>query len=94
MLHQLELPTVIVKEVDNMDKEVEVLVLENDEKYYPLKEIKLNGILYYVLINVNNPKDICVRKEIEENGEILISMLDDEEELKLVLAEYKKLVEN
>lgn len=77
-----------------MDKEVEVLILENDEKYYPLKEIRLNEILYYVLINVNNPKDICVRKEIDDNGETLISMLDDEEELKAVLSEYKKLVEN
>lgn len=77
-----------------MDKEVEVLVLENNEKYYPLKRIELNKIVYYVLININNPKDICVRKEIFENNETFISMLDSEEELKLVLDEYKKLVEN
>lgn len=77
-----------------MDKEVEVLVLENNEKYYPIKEINLNNTLYYILVNVSNPKDICVRKEIQENGEILISMLDSEEELNLVLVEYKKLVEN
>lgn len=77
-----------------MDKEVEVLVLENNEKYYPLKRIELNKIVYYVLININDPKDICVRKEIFENDETFISMLDSEEELKLVLDEYKKLVEN
>lgn len=77
-----------------MDKEVEVLILENNEKYFPLKKFDLNGIIYYVLINIKNDKDICVRKEIEEDGEILISMLDSEEELKSVLDEYKKLVEN
>lgn len=90
----LELQTVEKKEVDLVDKEVEVLVLENNEKYYPLKQIRLNGVLYYVLININNPKDICVRKEIEEDGVMLISMLDSEEELRTVLSEYKKLVEN
>lgn len=90
----LELQTVEKKEVDLVDKEVEVLVLENNEKYYPLKQIRLNGVLYYVLINVNNAKDICVRKEIEEDGVMLISMLDSEEELRTVLSEYKKLVEN
>lgn len=77
-----------------MEKEVEVLVLENNERYFPLKKFNLNGISYYVLINIKNDKDICVRKEIEEDGEILISMLDSEEELKSVLAEYKKSVEN
>ncbi len=77
-----------------MEKEVELIVLENNEKYFPLKEIKLNGVLYYILINIKNEKDICVRKEILENGETFISMLDSEEELKLVLEEYKKLVEN
>lgn len=66
----------------------------NDKEYLPLKEIKLNEITYYILMNINDNKDICVRKEIEQNGEILISMLDSEEELKTVLSEYKKLVEN
>lgn len=66
----------------------------NDKEYLPLKEIKLNKITYYILMNIKDNKDICVRKEIEQNGEILISMLDSEEELKTVLSEYKKLVEN
>lgn len=77
-----------------MEKEFDVLVLENNERYLPLKEIKLNNIIYYVLINIKNEKDICIRKEIVENGETLISMLDSEDELKMVLAEYKKSVEN
>lgn len=77
-----------------MDKEVEVLVLENHERYLPLKEINLNNNVYYVLINILNEKDMCIRKEIVENGETLISMLDNEDELKMVLDEYKKLVEN
>lgn len=73
-----------------MDKEVEVLVLENNCEYYPVKKITLNNILYYVLINTKDPKDICVRKEIIENNETLISQLDSEEELVAVLNEYKK----
>lgn len=66
----------------------------NDKEYLPLKEIEFNKITYYILMNIKDNKDICVRKEIEQNGEILISMLDSEEELKTVLSEYKKLVEN
>ena len=73
-------------------KNVETIILNNKE-YLILKEIKINGVVYYILINVKDANDICVRKEIAENGNILMSMLDSEEELRMVLAEYKKAVE-
>lgn len=74
-----------------MEKEVEVIVLEDNQEYLPVKTILLNGIKYLVLSNIKNTNDICIRKEIEKNGETYISMLANTEELQGVL---EKLQEN
>lgn len=60
--------------------EIETFII-NDKNFYPYKECEVDGIKYYLLINVNDKEDVCVRKEIKEDGEIYLSMLDSEEEL-------------
>ena len=51
--------------------EMKVVELDNKE-YYVVKEIKLNNLLYYILINTEDNSDFQIRKIVEENGEILI----------------------
>lgn len=73
-----------------MEKEVEVIVLEDNQEYLPVKTVLLNGVKYLVLSNIKNTKDICIRKEIQKNGETYISMLANNEELQLVLEKLKE----
>lgn len=68
-----------------MKQEVEVIVLEDKQEYLPTKTVVINGIKYYALVNVNDTKKICFRKEIEKNGETYISMLANKEELEMVI---------
>lgn len=69
--------------------EMKVVELDNKE-YYVVKEIKLNNLLYYILINTEDNSDFQIRKIVEENGEILIVGLDDEKEFYSVMGEYNK----
>ena len=73
-----------------MEKEVEVIVLEDNQEYLPVKTVLLNGVKYLVISNIKNTKDICIRKEIQKNGETYISMLANNEELQLVLEKLKE----
>lgn len=72
-----------------MDKEVDVLVLDDGNDYYPIKELKINENTYLILADVDNPKKVCVRKQIINGNEEFITMLDSEEELDMVLEHYQ-----
>lgn len=48
-------------------------------KYLPVKTKIINNIKYYLLVNIDDKNDICIRKEIKENNEVLLSQLEEEE---------------
>ena len=51
----------------------------NDKKYLLSNEIELNQNKYLYLSNLNNPRDIILRKiHIYENNEYLVRLNDDE----------------
>ena len=70
---------------------MEMKVVElNNKDYYVVKEIVLNDILYYILINTKDKTDLQIRKISEENGEIFVLGLDNEKEFYDVMEEYNK----
>lgn len=69
---------------------METVVLEDNITYAIVKELEINDILYSLLANVNDPTDICFRKNINENNEEYLVGLDDENELKLVMMHFSK----
>lgn len=73
---------------------VDTVILEDGITYYIEEEIKMNNNTYYFLVNIENPKDSCFRKQEIENGKEFLVTLDNMEELSKVLAlltkKYKK----
>ena len=43
------------------------VILENKEEYSIVDTLNYNNNEYYLLSNVNNLKDICIRKVVEED---------------------------
>ncbi|MBR1414023.1 MAG: DUF1292 domain-containing protein [Bacilli bacterium] len=66
-----------------------MLKLDNQD-YLITNEIVLDNIKYYLLINLSNPEDIIIRKEVEDNGERYIEPLDNDEEFDKVSVEFYK----
>lgn len=66
------------------------IVLEDNIEYAIIKEITVDGILYTLLANINDEKDICFRKTITEDNEEYFIGLDDEKELQKVLTYFSK----
>ena len=66
------------------------IVLEDNIEYAIIKEITIDGILYTLLANINDEKDICFRKTITEDNEEYFIGLDDEKELQKVLTYFSK----
>lgn len=56
--------------------EVEVITLENGIEYGIVQEINN----YVLLVNLNDEKDYCIRKNVIRNGEEFIESLDSDEE--------------
>lgn len=69
-------------------EEVKTIVLEDGLKYFLLDELEVDGTKYYVLANMNDYKDIVIRKQEFENGEEFIATLDSEAEVTKVLAHF------
>lgn len=69
-------------------EEVKTIVLEDGIEYFLMDEIEIEGNTYYYLANINNNKDICVRKKEVENGEEFIATLDSEAEVAKALAHF------
>ena len=73
-------------------EEMEIINLK-DKKYYVLNRIELNDFTYIILLNINDEKDLAVRKEVTKDDKKYLVMLNDEEELKSVLKEFAKIKE-
>lgn len=61
------------------------VVLENGIEYDVVEKIELNQQAYIYLVNPKEMEDICIRKEIEENGKTYLVGLDNQEEVNLAL---------
>lgn len=68
-------------------EEVEIVTL-SDKRYYLMDRVELNSSTYLVLVNINDEKDVCVRKEVEKEGKKYLVGLSSDEELQSVLKEF------
>lgn len=72
----------------------EQIVLENNEEYVCYATINDNNNDYIYLINVKNNKDVKIARQILNNNEIEIEIIEDSEKLKhinnLFNKKYKK----
>jgi len=74
----------------NNEVEVKVTKLEDGIEYYVLSESVIDNKKYYYLVNMNDEKDVCVRKQEIENGEEYLVTLDSIEELTKVLQAFRE----
>ena len=64
-----------------MEEEIEIVTLEDNLDYMVIDEIPNGDILYVYLANIDDEKDVCVRKVTHEHGEDMLNGLDSSEEL-------------
>ena len=64
------------------------VVLEDNIEYLVVDKIKEKDFFYVYLANSNDLKDICIRKEIVEDGKCFLVGLDNEEEVDKALKIY------
>lgn len=70
-------------------EEMEVLYYTIDGiDYIDLVELKLEGGIYHILANENNPKDFQVRKETGDLEDPTLELVTEEQELQLVIRNY------
>ena len=61
--------------------EVETIILENGQEYIIFNKKTINNALYVYMVNLNNNKDIIIRKQFKN----MLIGLDDEEEFNIAL---------
>lgn len=71
-------------------EEIDTIVLEDNVRYAIITEIEINNIKYVYLTNLNDDKDFCIRKVIEENGQQMLIGLNDKTEFELALLYFAK----
>ena len=59
-------------------EESSTVILENREEYSIVDILNYNNYEYYLLSNVNNLKDICIRKVVEEDVKYICRLQGDE----------------
>lgn len=74
----------------NEEVAVRTVVLEDGIEYYLLSEIDVENNKYFYLVNMNDEKDICVRKQEFDQGEEYLVTLDSVEELTKVMEAFHK----
>jgi hypothetical protein len=67
-------------------EESKTVILENKEEYSIVDALNYNGCEYYLLSNVNNLKDICIRKVVIEDVSYICRL--QVEELRTVYAMF------
>ena len=66
-----------------MDKEIEVVTLEDNFDYVILTEVSIDGNKYMVLSKEDNPNIVVVRKIINEDGNEYLAKVNKETEKKV-----------
>ena len=59
-------------------EETRTVILENKEEYNLVDTLNYNNCEYYLLSNVNNLKDICIRKVVIEDVSYICRLQVDE----------------
>lgn len=70
--------------------ELEVITLENGIEYAIAKEINN----YVLLVNPENPKDFCIRKNVVKDGKEFIESLDSDEEFDTAMDLFVDFIQN
>ena len=69
---------------------MKTIILDDNNEYVLLEEITINNTNYTLFSNINNPKDITLRKtKYEDNGSYFVG-LDSKEEVEKVLMHISK----
>ncbi len=72
--------------------DVDIYVI-NDEEYYLMEELEIEGTSYLYLSKVDNEDEYMFRKRDKEDPQVLVS-LDDEQEVKMVALVFANKVLN
>ena len=75
-------------------KEVKTIILDNGREYFLVDETIIDDVKYFYLANMNDNKDICVRKQEIENGISYLSTLDDIDELMKALEAFRDKIQS
>lgn len=70
-------------------KEVKTIILDDGIEYYLADEVKIENDTYYFLTNMQDNKDLCVRKKEMVDGEEYLCTLDSIDELNKALTALK-----
>lgn len=73
-----------------MEKEYDVIKLEDGKEYIVIDEITENNNTYIYLTNVEDPQDFCIRKAINESNEKYLIGLSSNEEFDQALLYFTK----
>lgn len=73
-----------------MEKDLDVITLEDNIEYAVVDEIEIQNIKYLFLSNINDDEDFCIRKYTIKNGEEVLTGLNDENEFDLALMHFAK----
>ena len=76
------------------EKEYEVIMLEDNLEYAEIETLNYNNNTYYLLVQTDNPENICIRKLLIENNEEYIVGLDSKEEFDNVINLFSKKLPN
>lgn len=71
-------------------KEITTVTLEDNIDYIVISKVNIDNNTYLFLANENDPKDLCIRKEITENNIEYLVGLENEDEFNKVMLEYNK----
>jgi len=72
-----------------MSKGIQMITLDNGDKYYEADSVIYNNIKYLFLCNTNNIKDICIMKSIINNGYEELEYLDSDKEYEIVIKLFR-----
>lgn len=70
--------------------EMKTAVLEDNKEYFVIDTIDIDGITYKLFSNIEDEKEIKIRKIIIEDNVEYISGIDNDEEIKNVILAFNK----
>lgn len=70
--------------------DVKTAFLEDGKEYYVINSITVNDTIYNLFSEINDEKNVKIRKIVKANDTQYYSGINDEEELKKVINEFNK----
>lgn len=72
----------------------QIVKLSDEKEYMVLNKINLHNVNYLYLITIEQPVEILIATEKEENGEVSLEEIKDNDELDYVLSQLALTKEN